>query len=56
MGYLLWESRWITSAGLQSVVTLIFIGWFLIVIDTFLKIGIVDKIINLGKGIKELKN
>jgi hypothetical protein len=55
MGYLLWESRWITSSGLQSVVTLIFIGWFLLIIDAFLKIGIVDKLANLAKGIKELK-
>jgi hypothetical protein len=56
MGYLIWESRWVTSVGLQSVITLIFIGWFLIIIDAFLKIGIVDKLVNLGKGIKELKN
>jgi hypothetical protein len=28
----------------------------LIIIDAFLKIGIVDKIVSLGKGIKELKN
>lgn len=56
MGYLLWESQWITSAGLQSVITLIFIAWFLIVIDAFLKIGIVDKLVSIGKGIKELKN
>jgi hypothetical protein len=56
MGYLLGESQWVTSAGLQSVVALIFIGWLLIIIDAFLKIGIVDKIVSLGKGIKELKN
>jgi len=56
MGYLLWESQWITSVGLQSVVTLIFIGWSLLIIDAFLKIGIVNKLVNLAKGIKELKS
>ncbi len=38
----------------QDIILLIAISWLLVLIDKILKLGIIDSIVNIAKGIKDL--
>ena len=55
IGLVLWQPALLQPVGIEaSTVTLICIGWLLLAVDVALKLGIVAKIVDLAKGIKDL--
>jgi hypothetical protein len=56
MGYFLWRPAQAEAMGLKgSVIAIILISWVLLTIDTVLRLGVVASLVNLAKGIKDLK-
>ncbi len=56
LGFLLWQQPSLQSIGIgTNIVALILIAWFLLTIDSTLKLGVVSSVISLAKEIKSLK-
>ena len=51
-----WQRAYFEKLGLTTnVVALVLLAWFLLALDSALKLGIVANLVSLAKGIKELK-
>lgn len=56
MGYLLQHPETLATLGASSeLVSLMFIAWLLLALDSVLHLGVVSGLVGLAKGIKELK-
>ncbi len=56
IGFLLWQPALLEALNIEAnALALVFLAWLLLSIDAKLKLGVVDSIVGLAKGIKELK-
>jgi hypothetical protein len=56
IGFLLWQPTLLEALNIEAnALALVFLAWLLLSIDRKLKLGVVDGLVGLAKGIKELK-
>jgi hypothetical protein len=51
----LWQQEWLKSRGISTnFIAMLSLAWMLLVIDTKLKLGVVERVVSIAKGIKDM--